>query len=471
MKVYLVNPPASNGIKIVREGRCMQRSGAWTAVWPPISLAIIAAVLEKEKITVKLDDCIVNEIDFPKLLSKLKLFKPDLVIINTATPSIDTDIKVANLAKKANSKCLTVAFGIHVSALPNETLKSEKSLDCVVRGEPELTIKQMAIALKNGKSYKKIRGLSYKDNKEIIHNPNRPFLKNLDKLPFPAWHLINKNRYLMPFKNVPFVLIATSRGCPYQCKFCADSTFYGKRLRLRSPKSIVDEIEWVKDKFAIKDFLFWSESFTINARFALEVANEIIKRKIKVNWVCNSRADNVNYSMLKKFSQAGCWMIGFGIESGDQKILDLMNKNISLKQISKAVSESQRAGLEVTGHCLIGYPGESKKTIQKTITFVKKLKLNFVQFYCAVPFPGSDLFKIAKKRGLLTTNNWRFFEQNYSIITTPKLAADQIMKLRSKAYRSFYFRPQIYWQTLKRIRSFSDLKKLFSMIKDFITWI
>ncbi len=471
MKVYLINPPAYQGIKIVREGRCMQRRGAWTAVWAPVSLAIIAAVLENEGFEVKLDDCIVNEIDFPQLQQELKRFKPDLIVINTATPSIVTDLKVASLAKKANPKCKTVVFGIHVTALPEESLKMEPALDCVVRGEPEITIKDIALAIRKKRGLEKIKGISFKKGKKIVHNPDRPPLENLDKLPFPAWQHIKINRHLMPFKNTPFLLVATGRGCPYQCKFCADKTFYGMRLRLRSPKSVVDEIEWVGKKFGVKDFLFWSESFTINHQFAQSVAQEIIRRRLKVSWVCNSRVDTVDYPLLKKFAQAGCWMIGYGIESGEQKVLDMMEKGTTLKQAKRAVQDAHRAGLEVTGHCVIGYPGETRKTTQQTIEFAKNLDLDFVQFYCAVPFPGSDLFDLAKKENWITSEDWGFFEQNFSVLTTPNLKAEEVMELRRQAFNNFYLRPKIIWQTIKRIRSFGDLKQFFWMVKDFITWI
>jgi len=471
MKIYLINPPAYQGVKIVREGRCMQRKGAWTAVWAPVSLATIAAVLENEGFEVKLDDCIVNEIDFLQLQQKLKQFKPDLVVINTATPSIVTDLKVASLAKKANKNCLTVAFGIHVTALPEESLKMEPALDCVVRGEPEITLKDIALAIRKKRGLEKIKGISYRKGKKIIHNPDRPPLENLDELPFPAWQHIKINCHLMPFKNVPFLLVATGRGCPYQCNFCADKTFYGRKLRLRSPKKVVDEIEWIGKKFGVKDFLFWSESFTINRQFAKSVAEEIIRRRLKVYWVCNSRVDTVDYQLLKKFAQAGCWMIGYGIESGSQEILNKMKKGTTIKQAKKAVRDAHQAGLEVTGHCVIGYPGETKKEIEKTIKFAKNLGLDFVQFYCAVPFPGSELFDLAKKENWITSDDWGFFEQNFSVLTTPNLKAEEVMKLRRQAFNSFYLRPKIIWQTIKRIRSLGDLKQFFWMAKDFITWI
>lgn len=471
VKVYLINPPAYRGVKMVREGRCMQRSGAWTSVWAPISLTTIAAVLEKDNITVKLDDCIVEEIGFFELQKRLKEFKPDLVIINTATPSITSDLKVASLAKKASKKCKTLAFGIHVTALPEDSLRMEKDLDIVVRGEPEITIREIAIAIGTGRVINHISGISYRMGNKINHNNFRLPLNNLDELPFPAWRHVKIEKYQMPFKNSSFLLVGTSRGCPYKCKFCADREFYGDKLRLKSPSRIVDEIEWIKKEFGVDDFLFWAESFTINKRFAREVAEEIITRKLNISWVCNSRVDNVDLSLLKIFSQAGCWMIGFGIESGNQNILNLMDKRTTIDQAKRAVMDAHEAGLEVTGHCLIGYPGETKATINKTLQFVKDLDLDFAQFYCAVPFPGSELYKSAQEKEWMTERNWDLFEQNFSILTTPQLAASEVMELRQKAYKDFYFRPKMIWKTIRRVHSSGELLALFRMMKDFVSWL
>jgi radical SAM superfamily enzyme YgiQ (UPF0313 family) len=449
----------------------MQRRGAWTAVWPPLSLALVAAALEKEGFETKLDDCIVEGVSFTDLEKRFNQFKPELVVINTATSSITSDLKVARAAKKLDKRCQTVAFGIHVTALPEDSLQIEKELDCVVRGEPEMAVKELALAIDRKKSMKRVKGISYRQGKQIIHNPERSPLENLDELPFPAWQHLRKENYLMPFKNRPFFLIATGRGCPHGCRFCADRTFYGKRLRLRSPKKIADELEWAGEQFGVKDFLFWSESFTINSQFASQVAEEIIRRRLDIQWVCNSRVDNVDLPLLEKFVQAGCWMIGYGIESGNQSILETMSKRTTLDQARKAVADAHKAGLEVTGHCVIGYPGETEVTVRETVKFAKDLDLDFAQFYCAVPFPGSDLFSSKTQDYRLTTEDWFFFEQNFSVIDTPQLKAKKVMDLRRRAYQSFYLRPKIIWQTLKRIHSLSDLRRLLGMIGDFITWV
>jgi len=467
MKVFLINPPAAEGVKVVREGRCMQRQGAWTSTWAPLTLALCAGILEKENIQVKLIDCIVKNINSNSLKKQIAEFSPDLIILNTSTPSIESDLSIAKLAKEILPQVKVGALGIHVSALPKDCFHLSLELDYCIRGEPEFIVKDLSL----GKSLEVIQGLSYRRNGKIIHNPAREFISNLDELPFPSWHLLDPSDYCMPFKNVPFLLVATSRGCPYKCTFCADKAFYGTKLRLRSPQRIVDELEWVKEKFGVEEFLFWSESFTINNHFVLEVCQEILSRRLKVAWVCNSRVDNVNLALLQKMKEAGCWMIGYGVESGNQQILDSVKKGTTLNQTKKAVQWAKEAGLEVTGHCILGLPGETEETIKQTIDFTIELDLDFAQFYCAVPFPGSELYHQARQQNWINTTQWTKFEQNFSILDLPTITADRIMELRRYAFKKFYLRKKLISKTLKRIKSFNQLKAFIRMIKDFLTWI
>lgn len=471
MKVYLINPPAVNGVEIVREGRCMQRKGAWTAVWSPISLALCAAVLEKDKFKVKLSDCIVEKINNQSLIRKIKSFKPNFIVVNTSTPSIESDLTICDLIKQNNPKIKIAVIGIHVTALPKESLKMSAGLDFVIRNEPEYTVLELAQKIRLNKSFDKVLGITWKKGKKIQNNPDRHWIQNLDELPFPAWHLIDKNNYIMPFTNKPFFLVATGRGCPYRCTYCADHTYYGRILRLRSPKNIVDELEYSQKVYGVSDFLFWTESFTINQIFATSVCDEIIARNLKVRWVCNSRVDDVNLNLLKKFKKAGCTMIGFGIESGNQAIIDNIKKGITLRQSKQAVNWSHKAGLEVTGHSIIGLPGETKRTAHQTVKFAKELKLDFVQFYCAVPFPGSELYTQAKECGWITESDWTQYEQNFSILNYPNLSAKQIMTLRQEAYKSFYLSPKIIIKTLLKLRSPKEVLNFFTMAKAFMEWI
>lgn len=471
MKVYLINPPVKEEGAIIREGRCMQRKGIWTTLWPPITMATIAAILEKDGLEVRFADCSTESISSEQLRDLLREYNPDLVVINTATPSIVGDLSIATLAKEVRPSIKTVAIGNHVSALPKESLEMESNLDYVVLGEPEYSVRDIALCLQQGRSMTGVNGIAYKDNGSVILTNRRPSIKDLDELPFPNWHHINLNLYHLPFTERPFLMVSAGRGCPYNCTFCVAPTYYGSKLRIRSARRIVDEIEWNKNEFAVSDFLFWTESFTINDKHARAICDEIIRRRLDVKWVCTTRVDNVNPELLSKLKLAGCWMIGFGIESGNQGILNGIRKGITLEQIEAAVRVSKIAGLEVTGHCILGLPGETRETAMETVEMAKRLELDFVQFYCAVPFPGSDLYSLAVKNAWINTKDWSRFEQNFSVLDMPQLKAEEIMELRSLAYRKFYLRPATIKKTLRRIRSFGDLKRFLYMLRDFLDWI
>ena len=417
MKVLTINPPAAAGVEVVREGRCMQRKGAWTSVWPPISLALIAAVLERENFVVKLYDCIAQKIDWLSLAEIIKKEKPSLLICNTATPSIQNDLYLAPFAKKVIPTLYTAFFGIHVSALPDECFRMQPEVDFIIRGEPEVTAKQLACYLRDGGKIDEVDGISYKSDGMIKHNKDRKPIENLDELPYPSWHLVDTGCYPMPLSGEPFLMVATSK------------------------------------------------------RFVKGVCDEIIATKRKFRWVCNSRVDSVNKALLYLMKEAGCWMIGYGIESGNQGILDMAGKGTTLKQAENAVKWAKEASLEVTGHLIVGLPYEDEKTINQTIKFAKQLELDYAQFYCAVPFPGSQLYNIAKENRWINTSDWRMFEQNYSVLDTEKISAKKIMKLRRKAYRKFYIRPKMFFRLFSKVSSVNKLVNLSRTAVDFISWV
>ncbi|MFC1631915.1 B12-binding domain-containing radical SAM protein [Candidatus Omnitrophota bacterium] len=470
MKVYLLNPPAPSGIKMVREGRCMQRKGAWTTVWPPISLAYIAALLRENDCDVFLNDCIVEEINEDQTIDIIKKINPDLVIINTATASIKNDLAMADLIKKLDPRIKTAALGIHVSSLPEESLNMAAGLDFIIRGEPELTSLELIQAMRDKKDLSLVEGISFKRNGQVLSNKDRSLIRDLDSLPFPAWDLIEPGNYPMPFTDRPFLLLMSGKGCPYACTFCPAEPYYGKKVRLRSPQSLVDEMAWLKDKFGVKDFLIWSETFTFSRDFVNAVCNQIKLRKLEVSWVCNSRVDTVSLEMLKNMKTAGCWMVGFGVESGAQEILDRAKKETTIEQIRNAVSLTKEAGLEVTAHVIFGLPGETAQTARATIDFIKGLDIDFAQFYCVVPWPSTKIYQEAKQKNWLLSDDWSLYEQNYSVLNTDTISAEEVVKYRKQAIREFYFRPKIVWRTLRRIKSLKELKLFLGMLREFLTW-
>jgi radical SAM superfamily enzyme YgiQ (UPF0313 family) len=416
---------------------------------------------------VRLRDCIVEDVDHSRLSHIIAAAKPQLVVFNSVTPALVSDLSVARIAKAVDPSVRCAAIGIHGTALPRETLELEPALDFVVRGEPEMTVAELA----EGRDPAGIAGISYRCNGDVAHNPGRPFLADLDDLPFPAWDLICTELYRMPFSGERFLLVGTGRGCPHACTFCADRTYYGNRLRLRSPESVVAELERNLRDFGIRDFLFWSESFTLSRRFAAAVAEQIVRRDLRVRWVCNSRVDHVDRELLELLRRAGCWMIGYGVEAGVQRILDSMRKGVTIEQARAAVTASRAAGLQVTGHCVLGYPGETRADILQTIRFARELDLDFAQFYCAVPFPGSELYDEARRAGWIISDDWSRFEQNFSVLNTPQLTAQEVMDLRRLAYRQFYLRPRMVARAVRQAHSLHQLGRLAGSVKDFLTWV
>lgn len=469
MKVYFINSPSKTQIN--KEGRCMVKKSAWTFTFPPFSLASCAAVIREMGSEVRIIDCVAEGINLMGLKEQVKQYNPDLIILNTSTPTIVDDMEIIDNLKINNPKIRTGVIGIHPTSLPEEVFKMSKGLDYIIRGEPEMILKDLVLAINKKKSLSKIKGLSYRINGKIFHNPPREFIQDLDSLPFPAWDLLNINNYTLPFKEDPFLMVVPSRGCPHNCIFCNAKIYYGNKVRLRSPKRIVDEIEWAKNNFKVKNFHFWTESFTLNRNFALEISKEILKRNVRINWTCNSRVDNVDLELLEFMKKAGCWMISFGIESGDQYILDNAKKGITLEESVNAVKLSKQVGLDVSIQCIIGLPGETKKTALKTITFAKSLNADYAQFYCAVPFPGSDFYYLAKKNKWLTNIDWAKFEQDQSVLNLGNLKAQDIMKLRKMAYISYYTSPRKIYHVFLKFKHNSNFIKFIHRLKSFLSWI
>ncbi|MBI4726467.1 radical SAM protein [candidate division TA06 bacterium] len=467
MNVLLINPPAYLGVAQVREGRCMQRAGAWTSVWPPLSLALTAAVLRRAGHRVKLHDCIVEKISRPRLLQLAKEFNPDWCLFNSATPSIAGDMETVDALAQALPRCRTAALGIHPTALPEETFGLSKNLEVIIKGEPE----QAALELISAEKLDGISGISYRRNGEVFHNSPRAAIEDLDSLPYPAWDLIDKDLYKLPLSDRPFLLLATNRGCPFSCRFCADHVYYGKKLRKFSPRRIADEIEYDINDIGVKQFLFWAESFTLDRGHALATAREIINRKLDIGWVCNSRVDQVDPEMLNNFKQAGCWMIGFGVESGSQRMLDLMAKGTTIQQTRNVVNLAQKAGLKVTAHVMFGYPGETGEELRATLDLVKELNFDFAQFYSAVPFPGSELYWQAQKEGWLASRDWRLYEQNYCVIKTSELDPPEVEAFRSRAFREFYLRPGQVLKIIRSLKTGTAWKQEFRALWQFRNWV
>lgn len=473
MKILLLNPPRRDNIVMVKEGRCMQREGAWGYVMSPVTMVTIATMLKEDGHEVKVIDAGVDANNFNKLISIINSFAPEIVFINTSTTTIEDDMFSSKFVKtNCPSVKITVLFGIHVSVLYEDVLKSENLIDFCIIGEPEITIRELVIALKNNSSVKNVNGLAFLENGKVIKTEDRGFIKNLDELPIPDWSFVNTNNYRLPFSGEKFLLVNTNRGCPYRCTFCNAYVYYGRIPRHRSVDHIIKELKNDVEKFKVTNFMIWTEEFILDKPFVKDLCKAIIKENLKIKWVCNSRVDAVDEDILKTIKEAGCWNIAYGIESGNQEILDAIKKQITLEQIRRAVLLAKKANLKVTGHVIIGFPEDTYETIKKTEKFVNSLDLDFVQYYCAMPYPGTELYEKAKQNGWINSNDWKLWEHNFSVLDYPHLKAKDIMRLRTSLFIRYYLQPKIIIRTLKSfIKKPKHIPIFIKNLKEFFKWI
>jgi len=470
MNVLIVNPPEVSGIKFIREGRCEQRLSSFQYVMPPISLPSIAAVLAKHGYNVKIVDCIAGDLLIDDVVRIVAEFIPSVILVNFSTATFDGDAELVNALAKVCDSHIT-AIGTHVTALPGESLQATQ-LHSVIKGEPEATCLELANCIRNNGTLATVKGIAYKSNGLILQNPAREFIEDLDGLPFPARDLLDNEKYTLPVVNRPYTLIISSRGCPYNCIFCTARAYYGRGLRLRSPENILNEIEEIVERFGIRYATMWSDTFTLNRDFVLQICKGIISKGLSIHWMCNSRVDKVDREMLLLMRNSGCIGISYGVESGVQEILDKAKKNITLNQIKDAFAWTHEAGIESLAHIIFGLPGETKDSIEETIKFVNGLDPDYAQFYCAIPFPGTEFYHLAKERGWLRADNWSKYEINQAIIDTDALSVHDLRKARTAAYKRFYLRPHYIWKRLKKIESLRDLGMSMHQSLSFVSqWV
>ncbi|MCD6514367.1 MAG: cobalamin-dependent protein [Candidatus Odinarchaeota archaeon] len=408
---------------------------------PPLGLGYLASVARKKGHDVKIVDSIGENLTFDDFKRKISQYDPDIIGITATTSMIPDAYRVAKIAKENNPNIVVIIGGPHVTFLPEYTLRECPYIDIVVRGEGEITFSEILDSIEKGKRYKKILGITYKSNSGIIKStPPRPLIKNVDNIPIPAFDLFNWDAY--KFNNVRYGTIITSRGCPFNCIFCSSSLLFGKRYRAHSTDRVLEEIKILYEKFHIREIEFLDDTFTLNRRRAKEIAQRLISEGYDLSWAASSRVDTFDKETGAIMHKSGAHTIYFGLESGTQKILDMIGKGISLDQSLKAVKIAKEIGIKTLGSFIIGFPQETKDDIERTINFAKHVNVDYAQFTIATPYPGTKLWFDAQAQDLLLTKNWRLYTAVNVVMKSFYLTAKQIQKLLRKAYISFYLRPK-----------------------------
>jgi anaerobic magnesium-protoporphyrin IX monomethyl ester cyclase len=434
-KVVLVNPPLLKGS--IRH-----------QLYLLIGLAYLAAVLEEDENDVSVIDCQADQINHDKLRTKLAGLKPDLVGITSMAPTIQSALLAAAIAKDECPNATVVLGGPHATFMDKEILKDEASVDVIVRGEGEYTLRELVQNLFDSQNLHEVKGITFRDNGKIVRNPDRPLIKNLDELPRPSYKHFQLEKYQLFGRTL--LPVISSRGCPFQCSFCVASRMFGKSFRARSPKNIVDELEWLRDVHGAEAFTFYDDTLTFDKKRMYQIVEEIKKRNIGIPWDCQTRVDQVSKDLLVKMREANCQQVFFGVESGCQKILDAVHKKTTVEQNEKAIKWAKETGLFVTISAIIGYPGETRDTIKQTLDFIKRVKPDDVYLCVAAPFPGTELREIVEKKGYKTSANWQFYDTITPVFENPELPTEEIRKIRKDFYDSFYSPMYILRQSLKK---------------------
>jgi len=457
MKILLINPPSQNAIgsimpKALEEG---------LDFLPPLGLMYLAALIKKETPhEVKVLDAQVEQLTYDDLKTEIKKYDPDIIGATAMTFTIFDVIKTIKAAKEAKPTVKVILGGPHPTIFPEESINLP-GVDFVIVGEAEKIIKPLLENLVNPAELKKVKGIVFRENGQLINNGKADYLENLDELPFPARELVPYKKYfsVVSYRR-PVTTMFTSRGCPYQCLFC-DRPQMGKNFRARSAKNVVDEMAEC-EKLGIKEIFIYDDTFAADRQRVLDICAKIKERGLTIAWDIRTRVNTVDEELLRAIKAAGCQRIHYGVEAGTQKILNVLRKGITVEQVEKAFALTKKIGIQTAGYFMIGSPTETREDILATIKLIRKIDPEYVHISITTPFPATDLYRLALEQKVIASDCWKEFAQNPQSNFLPplwekELSRQELSALLKKAYRSFYLRPGYILKRLRQIKSPAEL--------------
>lgn len=458
LKVTLISPP-SNIEERYPKGHPLRKS---TQVVEPLGLAYLAAMIENI-VSVDIVDCIAKELSLVECTKRVE--GSDVVGISSVTSNVHIALMLAIRIKHATPNVKIIFGGIHPSLYPLEILK-RKEVDVVVIGEGEYVLHEILNCWNNEEDIDGIAGIAFKRDGEIIVNPLRPQEKMLDQFPFPARHLLPMELY-RPFVYLrkPARAIISSRGCPFLCVFCCRD-ISGRRYRLRKPEKVIEEIKELSEKWNSKEIDFQDPVFGLNENWVRKFCKMLINEKLDLVWSALTRVDLVDKKLLRLMKKAGCWMLYYGIEAGNQQLLNNIKKKTTLELIRKSVQLTSSIGIKTWGSFMFALPGEDPKLAEDTLSFAKSLPLDFASFHLTTPFPGTELWKDYKNWGRMIVDWSEFTQLNPVFIPFGwEKHEDKLKEMLSKAFKSFYLRPNYILRELSKIRSVEDIALYYRGLK------
>lgn len=452
--IVLVNPPLTG----------KERYGALSGggvYMPPLGLANLAAFIRQHGYSVKIIDCCVLNLSITNLAKQILSYSPKYIGITAVTVSVDKAAALSKILKEQNPNLKIILGGCHISAVPEETMKTFKQFDIGVIGEGELTTIELLRALEENISLDCVRGIIFRENGMLKITPPMSFIENLDTLPFPAWDLLpDITKFYrasgFSFKRLPITSLVTLRGCPMRCTFCGDGPFV-KTVRLHSPEYVVGMIKFLKKNYNIREIMFYDGTFVINRQRLIGLCELMIKEKLNLAWSCNGRIDLMTKEILKLMKRAGCWSVAYGIESGSQQVLDFFKKDIDLRKAYEVLTWTKKAGMLAKSSFMLGHLIENRETLNATLNFVLKSDLDILTVTYFTPLPGTLDYTRANQFGKFN-NNWYSLNFHNLVFLPHGLDEKTIHNYRQRILRSFYLRPRIIFRYLIMLLHIRNLK-------------
>lgn len=459
MRVLLVVPPKEKPFRADMSDLFEEEAG----LYPPLGLMYLAAYLrDQTHHEVAILDCPAEQIGYPALAKELERRAPDVVGLTALTFHLLDVVATAKLAKEVNARTHVCLGGPHAHIFPRETL-AFPFVDSVVRGEGEQAFAELMAAIAGERAFETVKGCFFKRDGEVVENEPRPFIEDLDSLPFPARDLTPTSRYhsVLGRKSIAATMM-TSRGCPYRCVYC-HRPHLGKKFRARSARNVVDEVEDCL-RMGIGELLFFDDTFTVRRERVLGICEEIAARKLKTRWSARARVDTVDEEMLVAMKNAGCVRLSFGVEAGTQKALEALGKGITLEQARTAIRLAKKVGVTALADFMMGSPGETRDDVLQTIEFALELDPHFAQFTVTTPYPETELYRRGLESGVLKQDYWRALAKDpQEGFETPvweeNLSKPELVELLRLAYKRFYSRPGYLAKSVLRVRSLAELKR------------
>jgi len=444
-QTLLINPPPINGVRFTRQGRCQEREDVLGTTKPPFSLLVCASLMRQQGLDFRFVDQSASGLSTDDVIALMEAehFHPTLIVFCSTTPTLAADVHhMARL--RAHYQAPLICFGPHASAAPEASMARAPEVDGMLVGEPEDAV--IALASLDQLSPDRldaIPSLTYRlDADTVVPHKAKGVFAGFATMPFPAWDLAPLGSYTLPLEGKPYILVETSRGCPYSCDFCVAPIHQGHKYRERDAVSLVNEIQRAVQELGVRHFYLWGDTVTLNAKSFSKFCEELIARKLDVHWFGNARADNLtDLAFVKRLRESGCWMLAMGIESASEETRKDMVKRLEEKKIEQAFQNLRVTGIKSFAFFIYGYPGETPKSMEATTQYAISLDPDFANFYPAVPYPGTALYDKSLKEGLLASEDWSRMEYSYYLLKGNGLDEQVVMSAINRAKRRFFMRP------------------------------